>query len=848
MQKKKSRVLIVLTILLTAFVGVFYIWFVEKKIYEESTSHLNEIYGQINKDFQSLAEHNWKLLKDWSLYIRHIEEHGEEENLRKFINSGKLERKFSDFYFINENGEYVSVSGGKGYLEMGSQMETLMIDKQNVVVDGTLPNDTELTFFAVPVEQGEHAGFSYSAIAISYNNDNMEELLNVSAFDGQIECYVIYPDGRILFSTAPKENKPYNYLAMLEKKAVFGKNGFETVTGEIQDGHSGTVKYRMNHEEYYLTYMPVGFQDWMLLGNAPKKVVNASMSLIQRITIAIAAGIVILISSSILLYYHGINERKLRNMSAGIQFREQLFTMLVEHTAEIYAMFSAKDYRVGYISPNVERLLGIPAEDIRADIVALKRSHVKDIEIGWKEMDAMRPGESFQTERERNQVQTGERRWYREKLYRVCLEGEDKFIMVMTDCTDDKNLRSQLEEALQIAKAANQAKSNFLSNMSHDIRTPMNAILGFSLLLEKEADHPEKVREYTRKITASGNYLLGLINDILDMSKIEGGKTTLNIQQFKLTMIVEELNTIIQPLAKAKGQSFEIRIKDIREEKFMGDALRIKQIFLNLLSNAVKYTQEGGRIQLVISLTGYDKRGMAHLHFEVTDNGIGMSREYLEILFEPFTREAGEKIGEMQGTGLGMAITKNLVDLMGGTINVKSKKGEGTSFVIELALAVVSGKPAFPTEDQEGAMQSEHMEEVKEVSKDSERSLAGLKFLAAEDNLFNAEILQELLETEGAGCDIAENGQQVLEMFEASKPGQYQVILMDEQMPIMQGTKAAAAIRRSSHPQAKSIKIIALTANVFAEDVERSYAAGMDAHLFKPIDMEILKETVLRIL
>ena len=849
-KRKRHWALIILAILLAAYAGVYYINFVEKKIYEESTSHLHEIYGQINKDFQFLAEQNWTLLMDWDVYIKHLTKCHEEEQLNRFFLLGKAERNYADFYFLNQNGEYRSIAGSEGYLQMDPEVKLLMTEHKNIVTDGTMPDDEELTFFAVPVESGEYEGFSYCALAISYHNHHLEELLDVSAFSGQIECYLVYRDGRVLFSTGTEGKNPKNFWNMLKENAVFRNTDWETVSRDIEEKRTGTVKYRLEHQEYYLTYMPVAFQDWMLLGNAPGNVVNASMNLIQRTTIAITVGIVLLISLSILLYSEGIHEKKLKNMSMEIQYREQLFTMLVEHTPEIYAMFSTDTYQVEYISPNVERLLGIPAEDIRADITALSRSHVGDIGLHWEDLSNLRPGECLQAERERNQVSTGERRWYREKLYRIRLEGEEeeKFVMVMSDYTEDKRLRSQLEDALQIAKAANRAKSNFLSNMSHDIRTPMNAILGFSSLLAKQVDDPEKVRMYTQKISDSGQYLLGLINDILDMSKIESGNTTLNISPFSLTELLEEIQTIIQPLAKAKRQTFTISVNDIREEEYLGDVLKIKQILLNLLSNAVKYTQQGGCIKFTISLAEWDQKGNARLRFQVEDNGIGMSPEYLEIIFEPFTRENSEKKGEMHGTGLGMAIAKNLVDLLGGTINVTSEKGKGSCFVVEIMFAVASDKPSNLPDFQETIAKDWEEKPEPNEEKATGQSLAGVRFLAAEDNAFNAEILKEFLEAEGAQCDIAENGLEAFNMFEASEPGYYQMILLDEQMPVMFGTEAAAAIRKSAHPQAGTIKIIAMTANAFSEDVERSMASGMDAHLSKPIDMDILKETVLKLL
>ena len=835
MQKKKDLILITAGLLIVVVIGIFYIKFVERKINEESTNHLYEIFDQIDSEFESLAEHNWKLLSDWNIYIRHILDNNEIEKLQKFLENGRVQRKFKDFYFLDQEGNYRTLSGDQGCLELGEQQEMLFEEKKNVVIDGRTSNGEEMLIFAIFVDTGEYEGFSYSAIALSYSNEDMVQLLDVSAFSNQAKCFVTYPDGGIIFSTNNEGVNQYNFLDMLETKVILKGAEVEQVEQEIQEGKTGTVQYQKEGKIYYLTYIPVGFQGWTLFGSVPKNVVNASMNLIQQVTVAIVAGIFILIATGILLYYQRMNKRKLRNMDVKLWYREQLFAMLVENSTDIYAMFSARDYKVEYISPNVERLLGIPVEDILKDIKALGRSHINDIGFSWKDMDAIEPGESRQAERARINAKTGEQRWYKEKLYRANIEGNSKFLLVMMDCTDDKKLRFQLEQALHIAKVANEAKSSFLSNMSHDIRTPMNAIIGFSYLLVREADNSKKVRDYANKISSSGHHLLGLINDILDMSKIESGKTTLTIQVFDLPDLLEDLNTIIQPLANAKMQKFEVHVAGMQEEKFLGDVMKVKQILLNLLSNAVKYTQEKGWICFSISLLEKNERGNFHLRFEVSDNGIGMSSEYMEKIFEPFTREKDSMVDSAQGTGLGMAITKNLIDLMGGTISVVSEKGKGSTFVIDLEFPAVTGK----TED---SLQEE--KNIQDLLPVQERKMAGMRFLVAEDNEINAEIIQEFLTVEGAKCDIAVNGKEALDLFEKSDQDYYQGILMDIRMPVMMGTEAAKKIRNSTHPQAKTIKIIAMTANAFPEDVEHTMASGMDAHLSKPVDMKTLWDTI----
>ena len=518
----------------------------------------------------------------------------------------------------------------------------------------------------------------------------------------------------------------------------------------------------------------------------------------------------------------------------------------------------------------------------------------------------------------------------------------------------------QLAEALQAAQIANNSKTMFLSNMSHDIRTPMNAVLGFTTLLAQEAENPAKVREYTKIIMASGQHLLSLINDILDVSKIESGKVVLTYEKFTLNALVLSVDTIIQPMAKAKKQNFYVEVIGVKHEYLLGDEMRMNQILINLLSNAVKYTPEGGNIWFRI--LGIKQRSSQYerIRIEVQDDGYGMTPEYLETIFDAFTRAENSTTNKVQGTGLGMAITKNIVELMGGTIEVYSEVGKGSLFRVELEFRIpedqadvqfwkqngigrilaVSGEEQICgnirmlmrdvgvltdiASDMEEAMQQirhssgaeksydiilidwnmpgisalQAAEQVREVLSDeifilfltahdgneigemhladntgilakpffvsafrekilemqtaskeeagaeNGSSLEGMHFLAAEDNEINAEILEELLDMEGADCEIVENGQLAVERFERSAEGEFDAILMDVQMPVMNGHDATKEIRALKRSDATKIPIIAMTANAFAEDEKAALAASMNAHVAKPLDIDLLKKVI----
>ncbi|MEZ3422434.1 MAG: response regulator [Lachnospiraceae bacterium] len=519
----------------------------------------------------------------------------------------------------------------------------------------------------------------------------------------------------------------------------------------------------------------------------------------------------------------------------------------------------------------------------------------------------------------------------------------------------------QLAEALQAAQLASNSKTTFLSNMSHDIRTPMNAVLGFTALLARDAENPDKVKEYTKKITASGQHLLSLINDILDVSKIESGKVVLNLDEFTLNDLVSSVDAIIRPMAKTKNQNFYVEVTGIKHEYLLGDETRINQILINLLSNAVKYTPENGSIWFRIIGLKQRSSQYEHIRIEVQDNGYGMTPEYLGTIFDAFTRAENSTTNKVQGTGLGMAITKNIVELMGGTIDVTSEVDKGSLFRVDIEFRIpeshankqfwksngisrilaVNGDPeickniqtlmkgmgvladtAFSAEeamkiledipmkksynlflldynipdmdciqvaekirdimpdnvpvlfladyDTEGIEKvlriknsgiltkpffvsafKEKVEEMQKVLKDrsipdieQDNNLEGLHFLAAEDNEINAEILSEILLIEGAECEIVGNGKLAVERFINSTEGEFDAILMDVQMPVMNGYDATRAIRALERKDAAKIPIIAMTANAFAEDEKEAIKAGMDVHMAKPIDLELLKKVI----
>ena len=658
------------------------------------------------------------------------------------------------------------------------------------------------------------------------------------------------------------------------------------------------------------------------------------------------------------------NQEDLLVKESDIHYREWLFDFVVEKNNDILAVVNEDDFSCNFLTSNAESILGISMEDMKEDIRVLtkaqregKEERLKDIIEDCNEKGAARNIDEIRFEN----VKTGEHLYYRGAVICTIDDGGKRMAIALYDITQEIRRNHQLQEALNAAETANKAKTSFLANMSHDFRTPMNAITGFNLLIDKHAEEPDKVKEYTHKISLASQNLLSLLNDVLDMSKIESGKTTLDIKEVAIGLLLEEINSVISFQAKAKNQEYIVRIEEMEHDTFMGDKQRINEILMNILGNAIKYTPEGGKIEFLINESPSSSEGFQNVRFTIRDNGIGMKPEYKDKIFDAFTREDKGATKGIQGTGLGMAITKSLVELMGGTIRVESEEGKGSTFIVNLRLKAVDEKDvgfwkahgiscvmlvAEKPESYEQirtALEADKVEmlesktgfeaihviencnsaeklidlilidnEVEAMSaaeivkmvrskdrrnnslvlvmadsyedvedelkkagandilpkpvfistlkqtvedmtsrasaketKEEKNPLEGMKFLAAEDNDINADILTELMSMEGATVTRGVNGQEVVEMFKEAKEGDYDMILMDIQMPVMNGYEAAAAIRAIPTDWAQRIPIIAMTANAYADDVQQAFDAGMNAHVSKPIDIKVVERTIL---
>ena len=830
----KKRILAVLAALLlgigiwTSF--VVFTDFMEHTIYEESTAHLTEIYHQANQTLYNKVSLNWGVMRMWTPYLESAQS---DADVCSFLAQAKGEYHFTDFFFVSRDGSYVALDGERGYLDLGRTLSQLILEQKPIVANSVVPDKPEIMVFAVPTEKGSYQGFDYEAIAVTYNNRDLVDSLKISAFEGHGSTFAVLPDGRVVLDSSSADMRGvHNILAMLKNSAGFTAEQVDALQDSFAAGESGNLEFSINGVSYYMVYGSASFQNWTILGIAPKSVVNANMNRLQYTTMAVMSGTTGMLAVAALLLVVQNNRQKLRKKDQQLLAREELFSNLSRNVDDVFLMIDTETSKVEYVSPNVQRILGLSPEAVQEDLYVLYPAGDDSGASRLENLMQMEQGVQQEWEREFVNQETGEPRYIHVTGFINDVQGARKCIVDLSDRTGEHQTTLAVEAALEVAEKASKAKTDFLSNMSHDIRTPMNAIIGITTLMKNELHQPEKLAEHLGKLETSGRLLLGIINDILDMSRIESGKTTLNIEKTNLPQQVSQLDSIIRQQASQRRQTFTVE-NHVQHENVLADPNRLNQVLMNILSNAVKYTPQGGHIRLDVEELSHTEH-YAKYRFVVQDDGIGMSAVYQKTLFDPFTREEKSGTNRVQGTGLGMAITKSIVDLMGGTIHVESAPGKGSRFEVVLELPIdaeadkVQTASALPEEDE------------------AVSPLSGMSFLCAEDNAINAEILEMLLETKGASCTICSNGQEIVDAFASVKPGEYDMILMDVQMPVMDGLEATRRIRNGENPLGKTIPILAMTANAFLEDMQKSKEAGMDEHLSKPVDIAALEQTVKR--
>ena len=943
-------------IVLTAF---RYFKFVSKTVYEESASHLTEVFHQSNNVLNELANKNLTYLHMWGEYLKKV---SDESEIRDYIDKAQEEAGFLYFYFLSADGNYKMLTGEAGYLGLQENLEDKITLGEDIITNAVVPGKQQMLVFASPQSHGSYQGFEYDAIAIAYENADIVDVLDISAFNGNAKSYVVHPDGRVVIDHSFEAwGTVYNFFGVLREHSNISEKEILELSEKFKERRTDTMLVNLDGSNYYLVYGSSECQDWIFLGLVQADIVNASMNSLQLRTMLLGGTIVFGFAVFIIELILQKNRISLKRRDVEILYRDELFQKLSMSVDDVFLMLDAKTYKADYVSPNVEKLLGITVEQIQKDISVLGKLHSEDCEDPKKNyLKEIQVNEQQEWDFEYVHQKTGEQRWFHIIAMGSEVNGKKKYILVMSDRTVDKKMNQALYEAVRAAETANRAKSTFLSNMSHDIRTPMNAVIGFTTLAVSNIDNKEKVRDYLGKILSSSNHLLSLINDVLDMSRIESGKIHLEETEVSLSDMLHDLKTIISGHIYAKQLELYMDAMDVTDEDVYCDKTRLNQVLLNLLSNAIKFTPAGGTVSVRLKQFPGTKKGSGLYEIRVKDSGIGMSQEFIQRIFSPFERERTSTVSRTQGTGLGMAITKNIVDMMGGTIEVRTEQGKGTEFIVRLPLRIQSeqrsiekiaeledlkalvvdddfntcdsvtkmlvkvgmrsewtlsgkeavlrarqsmdlgdafhayiidwrlpdmngievtrqirslgddtpiiiltaydwsdievearaagvnafcAKPLFMSDIRETLMTAIGQKQTGAencILPETGSDFRGRCILLVEDNELNREIAEEILKQYGFLVDIAENGAVAVEKVKNSAPGTYDLVLMDIQMPVMNGYEATEQIRALEDPALAKIRILAMTANAFDEDRKQALKCGMDGFLSKPIVMEEL--------
>ena len=936
-----------------------YFQFISQTVYQESTSHLSELVHKSDNMLSHLVSRNRMLLHLWGDFLDNA---SSEEQIRSSLNEMKGETGCAALFFLASDGSCMTPDGETGSLGSQIDLNKPFANGEDIVLNAALPGKPQMLVFACPETQGTYRGFTYDAVAIAYYNNAVLNALDNTAFGGADHSYVIYPDGRVVLDSSADSDEPvYNLLAELREHSVLTAKQFDALSDDLVSGRSGSLKLTLRGTRQYLVYESTGIQNWTMLSLVPVSIVNASMDRLWFRTVEIMGVIAVLLAVLAIALIVRWGRAALRRKDTEILYRDELFNRLSHSVDDVFLMLDGETWRTDYISPNIERLLGIPLEQVRQDVHVLSVLHDTDSPDRDRNfLEGMQRGEQREWDSDYIHQESGERRWFHIVAMGTETAGRTKYILVLSDRTADKEVNQALSDAVAAAESASRAKSDFLTNMSHDIRTPMNAIIGFTTLAVTNIDDTERVKDYLTKTLASSRHLLSLINDILDMSRIESGRLHLEESEVSLSEVLHDIKTIVGGQVHAKQLELYMDALDVTDEDVCCDRTRLEQILLNLLSNAVKFTPAGGTVSVRVRQLAGTQHGCAQYEFRVRDTGIGMSAAFAKRIFEPFERERTSTVSRIQGTGLGMAITRNIVDMMGGTIEVQTEQGRGTEFIIRLPLRLQTGrrreerieelaglkalvvdddfntcdsvtklltrvgmraewtlsgreavlrarqsielgdpcrayiidwrlpdmngievtrqirslnddtpiiiltaydwsdieaeakaagvtafcsKPMFLSDLRDALLTATgHAPKAAEpdVLPEAQADFRGRHVLLVEDNELNREIAVEILHEYGFLVDTAENGAIAVDKVRSSPAGRYDLVLMDIQMPVMDGYTATRRIRALNDPARAAVPIVAMTANVFEEERKRAFDCGMNAFLSKPLVIEAL--------
>lgn len=675
----------------------------------------------------------------------------------------------------------------------------------------------------VPLKDGEQA--------MLYGYVDLEDYYVPAAmefFDGRCFAYMIDRESGdyLVYPKNTVAQRTYASLYTMLEKSGNSLQEVQTIKELTEAGQAGSIVLEVGGEKSYFYFTPVeGDRGWYMVAIVPLTVIQQSSNTILVLVSLVCLFIFLCVIGLMLM-------ENSRNRAAALakerEYRDTLFGLISENVEQVFMVCNGQKHQMEMVFPNASQVLGLEAEACKeAPMLFFKQCQSEVLRQAAEQMLAGTLAENVDEECQYQHAVSGKTLWLKVKLLAINdPANEQQYIVAVEDQTKERETRSRLDTALQAAEKASKAKSEFLSSMSHDIRTPMNAIMGMTDLALLQEDCPERIHDLLEKISSSSRHLLSLINDILDMSRIESGKLNLTIQPLFIQEEIQRVYNIIHGQAEERHQTFTVDLSGVAHERVYGDALRVNQILINILGNSVKFTPEGGFIRWTITELA-DKPGWVRVRHVITDSGVGIDPQFLPHLFEAFEQE-NRNGSTLSGSGLGMAITKNLVDLMGGTIQVESTLGQGTTFTVELSFQI--------NEDAAGGLEISGAESCalgRALPQDA-------RILLVDDNALNREIALEMLSVYGLTVETAENGELAVQKFAEHEAGYYQAILMDIQMPVLDGYAATQRIRGLAREDSRQIPIIAMTADAFAEDIQRAKEAGMDAHVAKPVDFEQL--------
>lgn len=935
------------------FVNNNYVDSIKKLVRNTTTTNISELTVVKSQYLDEKIEYELKALK---LLAFNIGETGEAFSRQALIEEYQKMHGATNMWVLDAAGNSWSaiessvLNKEKNRLFMPAlQGKTMMSD----VFIGLLGKRQVL--FQTPImHNGQIIGGVYEA----YSLEKLQNTYGGSTYNDSGYSYVLDKNGGIVL-----EPVRFSYLQIYSNfRDVLkdGKNSNKTIDdfmAALQTGSKGNAIFSFEGESQFLSFTPLLEKDgWYFVTVIPLNMIEADgvaiVDIAMQMSVVVILTMVLILAAALFSIYLRNRSRRKYN-----QYKRSIYGAIAQNIDTVICIVDAQETGVEYTFENSREILGITPQQFLQPLSEQDSEFLQEL----KKILQRRPTEKAVWELYLFNDVIGRNMWLEITALPVNLQGAEKYIFAVNDVTADRQNREQLNTAVAEAKQANAAKSNFLSSMSHDIRTPMNAIVGMTKLAQINIDNKFKVNDCLKKIDISGKHLLNLINDILDMSKIESGSMVLSSEAFSLPQLINSDLDILQTQCRAKSQQLLLETKNIVHEELLGDSLRLNQVFLNLLSNAIKFTPENGTIIFAVEELPQKNPGYAAYRFSVSDNGIGIGAEFLPNIFTPFERGYSKTVGKTEGTGLGLTITKNIVEAMGGKIWVESAEGKGSVFSVEVELQQQTelddsacskalrgvrslfvgslnddakqliayltdfGMLVETVVSEEAALQAlarnkqyelvivedgacdiaGSVRRIRELAwpslklavftDGSDSSLVeddiagkavdailpkplfkgvlcqkltlvldendtaasatgttailnGRRFLLAEDNELNREIIVELLAMFGAQVDTAADGEEAVAAFETQAAGYYDAIFMDIQMPVMNGYEASQRIRASRNPQASAIPIVAMSGNVFAEDVQAAKQAGMDAHIGKPVDVDDICQVLLEVL